>query len=89
MLLHKIYKRVHENHCTNGEIVKEGCKVSVEQILSTCSGCAERKNGNNDNTSISRLEEDIPDTCRCINHNTWSYFGATRSRRIGSSDSIC
>jgi hypothetical protein len=44
---------------------------------------------NNANTSIPRLGEDIPRTCRCIGHSTWSYSGAARSRRIGSSYSIC
>jgi hypothetical protein len=57
--------------------------------LSTLFGYAERKYGNNANTSIPKLGEYIPHTCRCISHSTWSYFGTVRRRRLGSSHSIC
>jgi hypothetical protein len=49
--------------------------------LSTRSRYTERKYGNNANTSISRLGEDIPRTCICIKHSTLSYYGASFSSK--------
>jgi hypothetical protein len=62
--------------------------------LSTRFGYAEGKDGKNVDISIPRLGEDIPRTCRCINHNTWSYSGvgdldhpiAFASRKLSESE---
>jgi hypothetical protein len=40
--------------------------------------------GHRTNISISRLGEDIPRPCRCVNHSTWSYLGASKRGGFGS-----
>jgi hypothetical protein len=89
MILHKFYQRIHVYYCANGKNIKKIYKVSVEQRVSTWSRYPEGKYGHRTNTSISRLGEDIPHTCRCINHSTWSYLGATRNERFGPPYSLC
>jgi hypothetical protein len=87
-ILQEIHQRICVDHCTDGKVVKEGYKVSVERRVSTQSGYLEGKDGYRVDISISRLGEDIPRACRCINDSTWSYLGAARSGRLGSPDNI-
>ena len=77
----KIYQRICEGDCSNGEVIEERCEVPVDGNFPRKFVQFKEQDGYNAHTCISRLEKVISCTCRCFVYRAW-YGTKISSKRV-------